>query len=100
MGILGFLIQLATAAYLGYLGYTVQLNYILILISPLGFIIGSVMRKSANRSSKSGGGFFTFLTDLLSGYVVGLVIAAACWGAGYGLMHVLGMRPPPGTGRI
>ncbi|MGC9451330.1 MAG: hypothetical protein ACP5I4_07780 [Oceanipulchritudo sp.] len=99
MPLLGLLVQLGTIGFLVYLGYTVQLNYILILISPLGLIIGHLMRKTKDRSSKRGGGFLNFVTDLVSAYIVGLVIAVVCFGVGYALLHILDLRPEEGIGR-
>ena len=105
MAFVGFLLQLATVILMGYLGYTFQLedlsemHYIIFAISPLGFIIGHLMRKSAKRSSPMPGGFFEKLSAFVSAYFVCLIISALCFGAGFAIMHILEKRPPPGTGR-
>ena len=75
------------------------MNYYILLISPLGFIIGGMMRKSSGSSSNAKGGFFERISGFFTSYIIYLVIAALCFGAGYAIMHVLDKRPPEGIGR-
>ena len=98
MGFIGLLLQIATAGIVIYMGYEFRLDYILLLLSPLGFMLGAWMR----RLSKSGSqrrGFTQFISDVFSGYIVSLVIVAVLFGAGFALFHVLEQRPAEGTGR-
>jgi hypothetical protein len=105
MALVGFLLQMATVALMGYLGYTFQLeelgemHYIIFAASPLGFIIGHLMRKSSRRSTPTPGGFMEKVSAFVSSYLVCLILSALCFGAGFALMHILEQRPPPGIGR-
>jgi hypothetical protein len=98
MGILGFFIQLGTAGFAVYLGYTFQLNYIYLLLCPFGFIFGQLMRHSTGRSKRREKGL-SAISAFISGYFVGLVAVAIFFGIGFGLMHILDMRPEEGVGR-
>lgn len=105
MAIVGFLLQMATVILMGYLGYTFQLeelnevHYVIFGLSPLGLIIGHLMRKSARRSTPTPGGFFDKISAFVSSYLVCLGICALCFAAGFAIVHILDKRPPPGIGR-
>ena len=103
MTLLGFILQLGTAAYMVYLGYTFQYeNYYIFLAAPLVFMLGQWMRRLSSRSNtrRQRRSFFQVISDLISGYIVGLVAVAVLFGIGYATMHVLDKRPPPGTGAM
>lgn len=89
MKTLGFLIQLATAGFMGYLGYIFHLNYAVFPIAAFGFLFGHMMRRHTR---------FGF-TDFISGYLVALILCVVFFGVGYGLMHILDLRPAEGVGR-
>jgi len=99
MTLLGYLLQLGIAGFLVYLGNTEQLNYIYLLVAPVGFMIGRWMTKLSSRSTKPHRSFFQFIGDLISAYVIGLVATALLFGLGFALLHILNLRPPPGIGR-
>ena len=101
MAIVGFLLQLATVVLMGYLGYTFQMGtleemqplLIIYAVSPLGFIIGHLMRKSARQSTPRPGSFFTKINDFVSAYLVCLVISAVCFGIGFAIFHLSAKLP-------
>ncbi|MEX0329819.1 MAG: hypothetical protein AB3N64_00215 [Puniceicoccaceae bacterium] len=99
MGILGFLVQVGTACWVVYLGYVFDLNFIILLLAPLGFIFGHVIKTNARSSSKKNERGFNAISGFFSGYFVGLVAVAIFFGIGYGLFHILEMRPAEGVGR-
>ena len=96
MGILGLIVQLLTAVFAFYLGLTFQLNPVFLLVCPLGFIVGHLMRRSTGASSKNRE---HGIGALISSYLVGLVLVAIFFGIGYGVMHILDLRPAEGVGR-
>ena len=103
MTLLGFILQIGTAAYMVYLGYTVQYeNYYIFLAAPLVMMLGQWMRKLSSRanSRRPRRSFFQVIGDIISGYIVGLVAVAVFFAIGYATMHVLAKRPPPGTGAM
>jgi len=101
MTLVGLILQLGTAGYLVYLGYTVQYEmYYVFLAAPLVFMVGQWMRRMSSRSSRRSRGLFQMLGDLISGYIVGLVATAILFAVGYAALHVLNQRPPEGAGRI
>jgi hypothetical protein len=89
MKTLGLLIQLATAGAMGYFGFIFHLNYAIFPIAAFGILFGHMMRRNARMS----------FTDFLSGYLVGLILCVIFFGVGYGLMHILDLRPAEGVGR-
>lgn len=89
MKTLGFFVQLATAGLMGYLGFIVYLNFVIFPIAAFGFLFGHIMRRNAR---------LTF-ADFISGYLVALLLCAVFFGVGYGLMHILNLRPAEGIGR-
>ena len=101
MTLLGFIIQIGMAGYLVYLGYNVQYHdYYIFLAAPLVFMLGQWMRKLSSKSHKRPPrSFFQLISDLISGYIIGLVATALLFGLGFAVMHVLAKRPPPGIGR-
>ena len=99
MGILGLIIQLGTAIFVCYLGYTVELNYIALLVSPLGFIFGQLMRSRSQSSSRRREKGFNAIKAFISAYLTGLLAVAIFFGIGYGIMHILELRPAEGVGR-
>ncbi len=103
MTLLGFILQIGTAAYMVYLGYTVQYqDYYIFLAAPLVMMLGQWMRRLSSRSNtrRHSKSFFQIIGDLISGYIVGLVAVAVFFAIGYATMHVLDKRPPPGTGAM
>ena len=99
MGFFGFLLQLLTAIWVVYLGFVFDLNYIILALAPFGFIFGHLIKTNARSSSKRRERGFNAITSFFSGYLVGLIAVAILFGVGYGLFHILEMRPPEGTGR-
>lgn len=89
MKTLGFLVQLATAGLMGYFGYIFFLNYAIFPIAAFGILFGHIMRRNAKL------GF----TDFISGYLVALLLCVVFFGIGFGLMHILDLRPAEGVGR-
>ena len=101
MTMMGFLLQIATAGALGYIGYYQYWEfYPYFFLAPLALMLGQWMRRHSSRSSKKKRGFFQSIGDLFSGYFFGLVATAIFLGIGFGLLHILEMRPPEGAGRF
>lgn len=103
MPFLGFLVQLATALYLIYLGHgyqnaSMEFNGAVVLLSPLLFMFGSAVRHNAKTSGRAG--FIGAIKMIVSGYILGLVLSAVFFGLGMGLMHILELSPEAGSGRI
>lgn len=98
MKLLGFFIQLGTAGLAAYMGYIFQLNFIYLLLCPFGFIFGQLMRHSSGRSKRREKGL-SAISAFISGYLVGLVAVAIFFGIGFGVMHILELRPAEGVGR-
>jgi hypothetical protein len=98
MGFVGLLLQLSIAGLVGYMGYTFQLNFAVLLICPLGLIIGQLMRTRSRSSGRRERGM-NAISAFIAGYLTGLVAVAIFFGVGYGLMHILDLRPAEGVGR-
>lgn len=101
MGIIGFLVQVITAGFVGYLGYTHQIQYEVLAACPLGFMFGAFLSRSGR---SSGGapqhGFFAMIGNLITSYIIFAVATAICFGAGWVGVNALDLRPPEGAGRI
>ncbi|NDV61618.1 hypothetical protein G0Q06_04065 [Puniceicoccales bacterium CK1056] len=89
MKTLGFLIQLATAGLMGYLGYIFFLNLAIFPVAAFGILFGHIMRRNAKLG----------ISDFFSGYFVALLLCVVFFGVGYGMMHILDLRPAEGVGR-
>ena len=81
--------QMATASVMGYLGYIVYFNIAVFPVAAFGILFGHIMRRNARMR----------FTDFLSGYIVALLLCAVFFGVGFGLLHILGLRPEEGIGR-
>ena len=99
MGLLGFLLQLGTALYVMYLGYNFEINYVYLLVAPLGFLFGHMVRKSNHSLSYWAGKGGGVLSGIIKSYLTGLVLTAIFFGLGYGIMHVMMFEPAEGVGR-
>ena len=98
MGFIGFMVQLAVAGLVLYMGYTVQLYWPILLLCPFGFMLGQFMRTSAKSRADRQIKFTQKVSNFLTAYVVFLVLTAVVFGVGFALLNVLEKRPPPGTG--
>lgn len=100
MGFLGTLFYIATAGWMVYFGYTLNFNIGILLVSPLGFMFGHIIRKSASSSRIFGHHNSNVLIGLIKVYLTGLVLVAVFYGVGYGINFLLDYRPPEGAGSI
>lgn len=100
MGFLGTLLYLATAGWMIYFGYTINLNYGMLLVAPLGFVFGFIIRRSSKSSQVFGGNNSNVFVAVIKSYLTGLVLVAIFFGIGYGLNFLMGYKPPPGAGSI
>jgi hypothetical protein len=100
MGFLGTLLYIATAGWMIYFGYTVNLNYGILLAAPLGFVFGHVIRKSQSSSRVFGREDSNVLVSVIKSYLTGLVLVAIFFAIGYGILFIMGYQPPPGAGAI
>jgi hypothetical protein len=89
MKTLGLLLQIATAGLMIYFGLTFFLNYAIFPIAAFGILFGHMMRRNARMG----------LTDFASAYLVAVILCVIFFGVGFGLMHILDLRPAEGVGR-
>ncbi len=99
MGFLGFLLQLAIAGYVAYMGYNFEVHYLFLALAPLGFMIGHMVRKTNSKQRFWGGNGSNVLGGIFKSYLVGAVLTVIFFGLGYGIFHILELRPPPEIGR-
>lgn len=100
MGIIGFLVQVMVAGFVGYLGYSHQISYEVLAACPLGFMFGTFLQRSGRSSGRGGSGFFATIGNLIASYIIFLIFTAICFGVGWAAVNVLELRPPEGAGRI
>lgn len=93
MGFLGYLIYLGALFVAVYLGYLGDFNVAVLLLVPLGLLVGQLMQRGARSAAlfdRRGAGV---LVELISRYVMGLILAAIFFGIGIGIFEILKHRP-------
>ena len=99
MGFLALVVQAMTAIFAAYLGFTSQFNIVFLLVCPMGFVFGHLMKRSTGASVQHHEHGLGAIRALVSSYLIGLLLVAIFFGVGYGIMHVLQFKPAEGVGR-
>jgi hypothetical protein len=99
MGLLGFLLQLAIALYVGVMGFNFEVHYLFLALAPLGLMVGHMIRKTNSKQRFWGGGGTDVITGIFKSYLIGALLTAIFFGVGYGIYHILELRPEDEIGR-
>jgi len=93
MGILGTLIFLLSLAGSVYLGYNDAFNPGILLLLPVGMICGELLRRGSKTSSLFRSSGFGVLVELITRYVVSLILCGAGFALGLGILEIMKQQP-------
>lgn len=99
MGFLGILLQLAIGLYVILMGYNFEVHWLFLVLAPLGIMVGHMVQKTNSKQRFWGGNGSGVLGGIFKSYMVAALITAICFGLGYGIYHILELRPPDEIGR-
>lgn len=99
MGLLGLFLQLAILLYITLMGYNFELHWLFLGLAPLGLMVGQMIRKTNSKQRFWGGNGGGVLAGIFKTYCIAALITAIFFGLGYGIYHILELRPEEDIGR-